>query len=47
MKGIYLSIKKWWNNPCFWSHKYSLVATEQRATAHKCEICGEIKLTRY
>lgn len=47
MKRIYLNIKKWWNNPCFWSHKYKLIDSEQRATVHKCDVCGVLKITTY
>lgn len=40
-------IKNWWNNPCFWSHKYIIIASEQRALAYKCENCDKIKLQTF
>jgi hypothetical protein len=49
MKKILLIIRKWWNNPCFWSHDYELHVTEERGTVHKCKIksCQHIKITTY
>jgi hypothetical protein len=44
---MYSKLVKWFNRSCFWSHDYELKATEQRATAHECKKCGQIKLTRY
>lgn len=44
MEKIIEKIKSWWNHPCFWSHDYEIVATENRACAYQCKTCSKIKL---